>query len=88
MSYSILGESLSRCQIFSVWGYSRPVIPGFFTNVLLSQHFLERREVATTVKKEVAFIVSTPLVSCLWRCGESVNPPKLNIQEVQGGFVL
>ena len=27
-------------------------------------------------KKEVACIVSQPLVSCLWGCGESVNPPK------------
>ena len=35
-------------------------------------------------KKEVACIVSKPLVSCLWRCGESVNPVKLNIQDVQG----
>ena len=34
-------------------------------------------------KKEVACIVSKPLVSCLWGCGESVNPPKLNIHEVQ-----
>ena len=39
-------------------------------------------------KKEVACIVSKPLVSCLWLCGESVNPPKLNVQEVRGGFVL
>ena len=29
--------------------------------------------------------MAKPLVSCLF---ESVNPPKLNIQEVQGGFVL
>ena len=28
--------------------------------------------------------MSKPQVSCLWGCGESVNPPKLNIQEVQG----
>ena len=34
----------------------------------------------------VACIVSKPLVSCLWPCGESVNPPKLNIQEVQGAL--
>ena len=26
-------------------------------------------------KKEVACIESKPLVSCLWGCGESVNPP-------------
>ena len=35
-------------------------------------------------KKEVACIVSKLLDSCLWRYGESVNPPKLNIQEVKG----
>ena len=47
--------------------------------------FLERREVATKErKKEVACIVSKPLASWLWGCGESVNPPKLNIQEVHG----
>ena len=34
-------------------------------------------------KKEVACIMSKSLVSCLWGCGESVNPPKLYIQEVQ-----
>ena len=39
-------------------------------------------------KKEVACIVSNHLVSCLWECGESVNPPKLNIQEVQGALSL
>ena len=64
----------------------------FFTNLPLPTNFLERWEVhvATKGKKEVACIVSTPLhvVSCLWGCGESVNPPKLNIQEVQGCFVL
>ena len=37
-------------------------------------------------KKEIACIVSKPVVSCLWGCGESVNPPKLNIQELQGGL--
>ena len=30
--------------------------------------------------------MSEPLVSCLWGCGESVNPQKLNIQEVQGAL--
>ena len=37
-------------------------------------------------KKEVTCIVSKPLVSCLWGCGESVNAPQLNIQEVQGAL--
>ena len=39
-------------------------------------------------KKEVAYIASKPLVSCLWGCGESVNPPQLDIQGGSGGFVL
>ena len=30
--------------------------------------------------------MSKPLVSCLWGSGEPVNPPKLNIQEVQGAL--
>ena len=37
-------------------------------------------------KKEVACIVSSPLVSYLWGCGESVNPPELKIQDVQGAL--
>ena len=65
-----------------------PVIsPDLFTNLPLPQNFLERREVTTKErKKEAACIVSEPQVSCLWGCGESVNPPKLNIQEVQGAL--
>ena len=39
-------------------------------------------------KKEVACIVSNPLVSCLWGCGESVNPPKVKHPGDSGGFVL
>ena len=58
-----------------------------FSNLPLPHNFLERREVASHQgKKEVACIVSKPLVSCLWGCGDSVNPPKLNIQEVQGAL--
>ena len=53
-------------------------ISGFYTNLPFPHQG----------KKEVACIVSKPLVSCLWGCGESVNPPQLNIQEIQGGFVL
>ena len=30
--------------------------------------------------------MSKPLVSCLLGCGESVNPPKFNTQEVQGAL--
>ena len=35
-------------------------------------------------KHHLACIVLKSLVSCLWGCGESVNPPKLNIEEVLG----
>ena len=34
------------------------------------------------------YIVSKPLVSCLWGCGQSVNPPKLNIHEVHGALTF
>ena len=58
-----------------------------FTNLPLPKHCLERREVATKEgNKEVACIVSEPLISCLWGCGESVNPTKWNIREVQGAL--
>ena len=40
----------------------------------MPKHFLERREVATKERKNLPV---------LWGCGESVNTPKLNIQEVQ-----
>ena len=57
-------------RFFLIWG--------FYLNFLLPQNVLEGREVAC--------IVSKPLVSCLWGCGESVNPPELNIQEAQGAL--
>ena len=38
--------------------------------------FLKERSSHQQGKKEVACVVSKPLVSCLWGCGESVNPPK------------
>ena len=60
----------------------------FYKNFPLPQKDLERREVAIKERNKFACIVSKPLVSCLWGCGESVNPQKLNIQEVQWGFVL
>ena len=55
-----------------------------FLNLPLPEFFLERKEKER--KQEVAYIVSKPLVSCLWGCGESVNTPKLNIREVQGAL--
>ena len=58
-------------------------ISGFFTNLPLPQNFLERREVATKERKKWPVLCPNSLVSCLWGCGESVNPPKSsNIQEV------
>ena len=50
----------------------------YFTNLPLPQNVLEKREVAC--------IMSKPLVYCLWGCGESVNSQKLNIQEVHGAL--
>ena len=62
---------------------------------VISQDFSRFQDLFTTFswkkrsshqgKKEVACIVSKPLVACLWGCGESVNP-KLNIQEVQAAL--
>ena len=59
------------------------LISGFCTNLPLPHNFPERSHQGL---EEVACIVSKPLVSCLWGCGAPVNPPKLNIQEVQGGL--
>ena len=77
-------NTTQACGFSGLFLISEFVFTNFY-NLPLPRNCLERREVAT---KEVARIVSKPLVSCLWGCGESVNPPKLNIQEVQGGFVL
>ena len=81
----------SDCDPFSKLEWVRFVISqdfsqisGFYTNLPLPQQFLERREVATKERKTC--IVSKPPVSYLCGCGESVNPPKLNIQEVQGAL--
>ena len=52
------------------------MISGFKKNLPLPQNFLERS----------SLYFSKPLVSSLWGCGESVHPPKLNIQEVQGAL--
>ena len=71
--------------------YSRPVIyQGFFPDfrIFYKSSFAPelswKKRSSHQGKKEVACIVFKPLVSCLWWCGESVNPPELNIQEVQG----
>ena len=55
-----------------------------FHKSLFASKFSWKKRSRHRGKKELACIVSKPLVSCLWGCGESVNPPKLNIQEVQG----
>ena len=90
----------SKVEIF-MWIYWRKkggdfsniwIFPDFRINPVTKSHFASecswKKRTIHQGKKEVACIVSKPLVSCLWECGESVNPPKLNIQEVQGGFVL
>ena len=54
-----------------------------FTNLSLSQNILERR-VQKPPRKErsTCSLYCVQTSSFLWGCGESVNPPKLNIQEV------
>ena len=56
-----------------------------FTNLPLPQNVLERREVTTKEKKEVACVVSKPLGSCLWRVCKS---SKIKHPGGSGGFVL
>ena len=64
--------------------YSPVISQDFVYKFPLPQNCLEGREVSTDErKKEVACIVSRPLVSCVWGCGKSVNSQKLNIKEVQ-----
>ena len=70
------------CFILSGLWFLRILISGilfFYESPFASKcSWMKRRK----GQKEVACIVSKHLVSCLWGCGESVNPPKLNIQEV------
>ena len=75
---------------FSIITTFRPVISGFLQISLCPKMFLKEEKYTCSHqgKKEVACIVSKPLDSCLCGCGVSVNPPKLKIREVQGGFVL
>ena len=54
---------------------------GFCTRLCLPQSFLERREVATKERSSLYFVQNLLFLVC-GGCGESVNPPKLNIQEV------
>ena len=62
-----------------------------FSGFLLISEFFYKSHFASRYqgKKGVAYIVSTKhLVSYLWGCGESVHPPKVYIQEVQGAFFM
>ena len=87
-------QSENHCdEKFTRQVISQDFFPAFsicFTNRPLYKNVHERREVGPSHqgKKELACIVCKPLVSCLWGCGEAVNPQKFNIQKVQGGFVL
>ena len=58
----------------------------FFLQISLCVKVSWKKRSSHQVKKEVACTMSKPLVSCLCGCGESVNPPKLNIQKVQGAL--
>ena len=81
--FSEIQYPCSNLKYFQVCDFSGFfLISGFFTNLPLPRNFLERREVATKERKWP--VLCPDLVSCLWGCGESVNLPKLNIQQVQG----
>ena len=60
------------------WKPYRPVmsqdfslISGFFTKISFSSKYSWKKRSSHQGKKDVARIVSKPLVSCLWGCGES-----------------
>ena len=72
-------------QCYTHIGVGQNEISFDFRNFYKSQHFLEKKTSSHQGKEEVACIVSKPLVSCLWGCGESVNPQKINIQEEDPG---
>ena len=59
-----------------------------FLQISLCLRFAWKKRSSHQGKKEVACIVSKPLVSCLWGCRESVNPPKIKHPVGWGGFVL
>ena len=70
----------------------RPVISqdfswfqGFHKSFFASECSCKKRS-SHQGKKEVACIVSKSLVSCLWGCGESVNPPKIKHPGGSGGL--
>ena len=76
--------SQKRSTGSQAWDFSR-----FFSDFrifyksLFASTFSWKKGSSYQGKKGVACIVSKPLISCLWRCGESVTPPQLTIQEVQ-----
>ena len=82
----IKNQDLPLCSITQACDFSGFfLISGFFANLPLPQNVLERREVATTRKERSSlYCVQTLQFLVCGGCGESVNPPKLNIQEVQG----
>ena len=89
------GITPRRCDISFEWSPTRRVISsGYFPDFRIwykssfASEFSWKKRSSHQGKKEVACVVSKPLVSCLWGCEEFVNPPKLNIQEVHGALSL
>ena len=78
--------TLQEAAASGTWDWTKQGFADLWFPDILQISLCLLKEVATKGKKEVACIVSKHLASCLWGCGESVNPPKLNIQEVQGGI--
>ena len=60
----------------------------FFFQIPLCLKFLEIRELSTKERKKYCVQTSSFLFVEMWRCGESVNPPKIKHPGGSGGFVL
>ena len=86
--------SLYMCTIHNVWLITKSglwflmifLILGFFYKSSFASKFYWKKRSSHQGKKEVSCIVSKPLVSCLWGCGESVNPPKIKHPGGSGGL--
>ena len=86
--YSVVSLTRNQWKL-DLWMWFLRIFPDFlifffFYKFPFASKLSWKKRSSLQGKKEVACIVSKPLVSCLCGCGESVNPLKLNIYEVQG----
>ena len=77
LAHQMCAHVQNTCQVLKIFPDFRILYKSPF-----AAKFSWKKRSSHQGKKEVACIVSKPLVSCLWGCGESVNPPNLNLQEV------